>query len=344
MIRKTEIRGRRKQETQRATGKPEPVGAEAERPLKSGVAKPGIAKAGLPPGELLFRSTLCGLALAAGIWAYWPTLLKIGTAWEREPDYSHGYLVIPLAIFFLWMNRKSFPGVASTSLWIPSLLLAISFGIRLFSGAFFYESIDGWSILFWLAGCVGLFFGLPTLRWALPSIGFLFFMIPLPFQMEGFLSLPLQRIATKISCWILQLIGQPAIAEGNTILLGEHHLEVEQACSGLRLFMSILALACAYLIVTRRSWWEKSLLVLSAIPIAIIANSLRIVATGLLYQYASTEAGKRFSHDFAGWVMIPVAAAMFWLVLWYLKTLFIEEDLPDVGISLRRSGSSVAEV
>jgi exosortase len=160
--------------------------------------------------------------------------------------------------------------------------------------------------------------------------------------MEGMLSLPLQKVATKISCWGLQLLGQPAIAEGNTILLGDQHLEVAQACSGLRLFVSILALAFAYLMLVRRTWWEKLLLLASVIPIAIIANSTRIIVTGLLYQFVSSETAKHFSHDFAGWAMIPLAALFFWLVLWYLGKLFHEQLQMDIGSLVRRSDVQAA--
>jgi exosortase len=151
------------------------------------------------------------------------------------------------------------------------------------------------------------------------------------------LSLPLQQIATKASCWTLQLLGQPAIAEGNTIMLGDHRLEVEQACSGLRLFVSILALAFAYLQLVKRRWWEKGLLLISVVPIAIVANAARIVATGLLYEYASTEAAKKFSHDFAGWAMIPFAAALFGAVLWYLRMLVREHEQIALSKLVRRA-------
>ena len=100
--------------------------------------------------------------------------------------------------------------------------------------------------------------------WSLPSIAFLWFMVPLPFRVERWLSLPLQGAATKLSCWILQALGQPALAEGHVILLGDNRLEVEQACSGLRIFVGIVALAFAYAILMRRQWWEKALLLLSA--------------------------------------------------------------------------------
>jgi exosortase len=123
---------------------------------------------------------------------------------------------------------------------------------------------------------------------------------------------------------MLQFLGQPAIAEGNTILLDDYVLEVAQACSGLRMFMAIVALAYVYMVFVKRPWWQKTLLFISLIPIAIIANALRIVLTGLLYRLVSGEAAKAFSHDFAGWVMIPMAALFFGAMLLYLDRLFVE--------------------
>jgi exosortase len=162
-------------------------------------------------------------------------------------------------------------------------------------------------------------------------------MIPLPWRVERWLSLPLQRIATKISSFGLQLLGQPALAEGNTILLGDYQLEVEEACSGLRIFVGIVALAFAYVVIVRRPLWERVLLLASVLPIALVANATRIVATGLLYQWVSGEAAHKFSHDVSGWVMIPFAAALFGLVLWYLDKLVREVELVDVGEIARRA-------
>lgn len=319
--------GRRKQERK----------AESKPSTAIAAAKPSSKPAVLSPRDIQLRFAIGGLVLAAGIYAYWPTLIDIVTAWEREPDYSHGYLVIPAAIYFLWSRRASCP-LASGPGWITGLLLvALSLMIRVFAAAYYFESIDGWSMLLWLAGVVALLFGNAVMLWALPCIAFLFFMIPLPFRIEGMLSLPLQRIATKVSCWMLQLLGQPAIAEANTILIGDHRLEVEQACSGLRLFVSISALAFAYLLLVKRTWWEKVLLIISVVPIAIIANSARIVATGLLYEFASSDAAKKFSHDFAGWAMIPLAAALFALVLWYLGKLFTDREQMELGEVIRKA-------
>ena len=293
-------------------------------------------KVPITPGDIYARLGLGAALLAAGVWAYWPNIREMVRAWEREPDYSHGFLVVPMTLIFLWLRRETFPGFGDGGWLIGSFLLAIAFGVRLFAGAYFFEAVDGWSLVFWVAGCVAILFGSATFHWSWPPIGFLIFMVPLPFRMESLMSMPLQRIATNVSCWTLQVLGQPAIAEGNTILLGEHHLEVEQACSGLRLFMSILALAFAYLILIRRPWWEKSLLLVSVVPIAIVANSARIVATGILYEFVSSDAARRFSHDFAGWAMVPFAAVLFGLVLWYLGKVFPEREEMDLGSMMRR--------
>lgn len=274
--------------------------------------------------------------MPAFVWAYWPTLVNLVAAWNREPDYSHGFFVVPLAAYFLWARRDRFPGVSAGLSWLGLTLIALDVGVRAFGAHYYLEAIDGWSIMLWVGGAVWLFAGWRVLWWSLPSVAFLWFMVPLPFRMERCLSLPLQGAATKLSCWILQGLGQPALAEAHVIVLGDNRLEVEQACSGLRIFVGIFALAFAYSIVMRRSWWEKALLLASAVPIALLANAARIVTTGLLYQYVSGDAAKHFAHDAAGWVMILFAAGLFAIVLWYLSMLVREVELVEVGAVVRR--------
>src|SRR5262249_28968354 len=154
------------------------------------------------------------------------------------------------------------PGLAATSPLLALAFVGMSLVLRFIGGKYFFTFMDGWSIVPWSAGVVAAIGGWPLLRWCLPSLGFLIFMVPLPFRIEGELSAPLQRIATKLSTTALQTLGQPAFDEGNVILLGEERLEVAQACSGLRLFMSVIALTYAYVTIIRRPWWEKVLLAL----------------------------------------------------------------------------------
>ena len=282
-------------------------------------------------GQASWTQLAAGGALVAAVfaWAYLPTLAKLVNAWNSVDDYSHGFFVAPLALYFLWVRRDSFPGLSGRLAWTGLALIIASIAARALGAWGYVEAVDGLSILLWVAGVVWLFGGWRVLRWSSSSIAFLFFMIPLPWGVEQILRLPLQKVAAGMSAWALQLFGQPALREGTTILLGDFSLEVEEACSGLRIFVGIAALAFAFVIVTRRSWWEKLLLLASVLPVALVSNSTRIVVTGLLHQWVSGEAANKFSHDVAGYVMIPFAAGLLALVYWYLNGLTREVDVED---------------
>lgn len=277
-----------------------------------------------------------GLLAAVAAWAYWPTLKEMVAAWEREPDYSHGFLVPPLAAVMLWTRRRQFPGFTQCAVWLGLACLAVWFALRIAAGYLFVDAVDGWSFLIWCLALVLLIGGRPLLAWSWPAIAFLFFMIPLPFKMERLLSLPLQEIAAKASCWVLQLFGQPALREGHTILLGAETLEVEEACSGLRIFVGIVALAFAYAVLMRKVWWEALVLLAAAVPVAIVANVTRIVATGLLYRITEAHGPRQFAHDFAGWAMIPFALCLLAAFVGYLNLLAPKVPVVDVRQALRR--------
>ena len=289
-------------------------------------------------GPVVPRSMLIIAALASAVilvWSYWPTWVSLVTLWEREPDYSHGWFVIPIAAYLLWSFKDSMPPVRSTLSWGGLVMLGCVALLRVFARFAYFDFLDGWTIPLTAIGLAWVFGGKQWAYWALPALGFLFFMIPLPFRIENELSQPLQWIATNASCYTLQLLGQPAIAEGTTILLGDQILEVERACSGLRIFMGVFALAYVYAVLVRRSWWERILLVLAAVPIALISNAARIIATGLCFQWFSGETARHFSHDLAGYVMIVFAAGLFGLTLLYLRWLVQDAQTMDQA-SLQR--------
>jgi len=275
-------------------------------------------------------SLMAGLVtLAAVLWAYWPTILSMAREWESQPDYSHGYLVLPISLVFLWLRRASFPVEGMRSSLFGLAVLFVALALRAAAGLFYLQPLDGWTLPVTVAGAVLLLWGGAVLRWSLPSIAFLWFMVPIPYSAERWLSVPLQWLASQVSAAALLCLGQPAVAEGNTILLGEQRMFVEEACSGLRIFVGIFALAFAFVLFSRWRWWQKALVLAAALPVAIVANVTRIVVTGLLQELASSEAADKFSHDLAGFVMIPFAAALFWLFLVYLGRLFPEvEEMP----------------
>jgi len=278
-----------------------------ELPDRVDLPRRGVSRLGIGAGILL-------LALVG--WCYWPTLVELVRTWDSSPDYSHGYLVIPAAAWFLWLRRDRLPRYHLGPSWWGFTLIGLAACLRLVGARFYLPELDSCSIPIWAAGVCWLFGGWRFMLWASPSLTFLFFMVPLPASIETVLSGQLQALATSMSTWTLQSLGQPAIAEGTTILLGDNILEVERACSGLRMFYGILALAVATIIVTRPRWFVALCLLAAVAPVAILANVIRITTTGFLYEFASSESARRFSHDLAGILMIVLAIGFFLLVLW----------------------------
>ncbi len=202
------------------------------------------------------------------------SLGKIAHDWETKPVYSHGYLVPLFALALLWFRRDQLKSAECSPSWWGIVLIAVAAGLRLAGGYYYFEWFDYISILPMLAGLALLVGGLHTLKWAAPAIGFLFFMLPLPFRVEVGLRTPLQRLGTVASCYTLQTLGLPAYAEGNQIHgITEHPLEVEEACSGLGMMMVFFALCTAVVyLISHRPLWERAFVLLSAAPIAIFAN------------------------------------------------------------------------
>lgn len=284
--------------------------------------------------EKVYNPTfLTGLAvvLAAFGWSYWPVACDLVHIWDHEPDYSHGYLVFPVALYFLWARRGSLPAPSNRLHWGGIALLAFSVAIRAAGSLWYIDAVETWSLPLWIAGVCWLQGGWRLLKWALPSVCFLAFMIPLPFRAEHMLSLPLQRVATKLSCWMLQSLGRPAVAEGNVIFVNDVMLGVAEACSGLRIFISIAALAFVYMVLVKRDWWMKAIIGASVMPIALLTNAVRVVFTALLFEWASSEAAHKFSHDLAGWMMMPVAAGLLGIVSWYVGRLVIDVEAVSPG-------------
>ena len=109
---------------------------------------------------------------------------------------------------------------------------------------------------------------------------------------------------------LLSLTGVPVLREGNVIVLSVMPLEVAEACSGIRSLLSLVTLAIIYGYLMDHRKWVRVVLALSAVPIAVAANSFRIVGTGLLVQYWDPEKAEGFFHSFSGWLIFVVSLIM----------------------------------
>ncbi len=266
------------------------------------------------------------LAVALG-WVFWPSLTAMAGRWT-DAEYSHGYFVPVFAAYLLWAGRKQLAAGPLTPSWWGLPVLAVGLALR-FAGTFIYfDWLTTAALLPCLAGVVLLVGGWRALRWSWVAVAFLVFMVPLPFRVETALSHPLQTVATNASTYALQTLGFATFAEGNVIRLGEVRIGVVEACSGLSMLLIFLALATAMVLVIRRPPFDKAVILASAIPVAIVANVIRITVTGILHKTAGQKLADLVFHDLAGWLMMPLALALLWAELrllgWVLQPVTVK--------------------
>lgn len=283
----------------------------------------------VPLRDLLKRpGTVISLLLVfcAFAWAYRGAADHLFHRWNAEPEYSHGFFVPAFSLVLLWLRWEMVDPVRlQGTLWGLPLIL-IGGGMRLASAYLYYDLLDPLSLLPSVAGLTLFLGGWHALRWAWPSIVYLIFMIPLPGIFAGALSTRLQGIATTASVYVLQVIGFPATARGNVIGLTTGELEVAQACSGLRMLIVFFATSTAVAFLAERRLWEKLVVLASAVPIALISNVIRIVATGVAQEWYGTEFATGVFHDQAGYVMMPLALVLLWIELNLLDLLVAERS------------------
>jgi len=245
---------------------------------------------------------------------YWRVVPGMVADWSNDPNYSHGFLVPLIAGYFVWQKwpqLKSLsvrPSNSGVLVVIASLLLLI-FG---FAGTEYFSMRS--SLVFLLVGVALYWFGWAVLKELSLPLGFLLFMVPLPYIVYDALAFPLKLLVARFSVNVLKMIGIAVIREGNIIIFPQTVLEVADACSGLRSLMSLLALAVAYAFFSQRSNIKRLIMVFSAIPIAIITNMFRVIVTGILAQYYGAAAAEGFFHEFAGMAVFALAMLLLFLL------------------------------
>lgn len=244
------------------------------------------------------------------IWLYFPVLLLLVKEWWKDPNFSHAFAVPLFSLHLLIGRRQHLQLIVRKPSWWGLLIVAFSMAMLILGelGAEIFSSRI--SVLFLIFGLTVLFAGWSYMRALLFPWAFLFFMIPIPAIVINQVTIPLQILSSKLAAGALPLFGVPVLREGNVINLPAMPLEVAEACSGIRSLIALTALAVMYGQVTERSHSIRLMLAVAAIPIAICANSLRIIGTGLLVQYWTPEAAKGFFHSFSGWLIFLVSLGM----------------------------------
>ena len=282
----------------------------------------------VPAAKKLWQGLAISFAIA---FAYATVLVKLFRDWWNDENYSHGLLIPFIIGYILWTQRDKL-GRTSVN---PTLLLgggAILFALfSLWAGVAGAELYtQRLSLILLIIGITLYFWGFKLLQLLLVPLTLLFLAMPIPTIVFNKIAFPLQLFASRCAVWSMSVLGIPVLRQGNIIELkplnsvDTKKLEVVEACSGIRSLMTLLTLAVVFAYFThtppsdatggkrfgwlRSYWfWRSAIIVLSAVPIAILTNAFRVSGTGVLAHYYGTAVADGFFHSFSGWAIYIVA-------------------------------------
>jgi exosortase len=251
-------------------------------------------------------TVIVALVLAI-LWLYAGVVAGLVAQWRHDESYSHGFLVVPFAAYVAWTRRDALRRAPSSSTLGGLALLAISLLI-LTAGKLGSELfLTRLSLIGVLAGSIAFVWGPAHLRILAFPLACLLFMVPLPAIIFNQLTFPLQLIASTIGEGIIRACGIPVLREGNVLQLPSRALEVAEACSGIRSLTSLMMFAVVLGHFSQQRTAIRVLIALAAIPLAIVANAMRVAGTGIASEWISPAAADGFLHMFSGLAMFAIA-------------------------------------
>lgn len=251
-----------------------------------------------------------GLVLSALVLVYWTVIRGLIDAWSTDDNYSHGFFIVPLALYFAWERRARIaaapvqPSLFGALVVAGSLFLLVAgmLGAELF--------LSRVSIIGTIAGAILFLFGWPMLRIVFFPLAFLLLMVPLPAIIFNKIAFPLQLLASHVGEYSISSLDIPILREGNVLILANATLEVAEACSGIRSLISLITLGIVFGYFVDHRVWVRTVIALSAIPVAILANGLRVASAGVAAHNYGTAGVEGLFHEFSGWVVFVIAFLM----------------------------------
>ena len=246
---------------------------------------------------------------------YWRVFQRLIQDWIVDGNYSHGWLIVPLAGYFAWERREKLRATPIRPSWFGLVVLVGSIFVLLaglYGSEFFITRI---SLLGTIAGTVLFLFGWKHLRILAFPIAFLILMIPIPAIVLNKIAFPLQLFASRVGESAISAANIPVLREGNVLVLASTTLEVAEACSGIRSLVSLITLGLIYGYFADSRTWVRVVIVASTIPIAILANGARVAGTGMAAHWIGPQAAEGFFHEFSGWALFLVAFVMMLIIL-----------------------------
>lgn len=277
---------------------------------------------GLSAREVRERQTSIAYAAITSALAFvvfGPVLYYMFQHWGAVEDYSHGFLVGPLAIYFAWERRGDLRRAPIRPSWWGLLPLTLGL-LALMTGRLGVE-LTAMRVAFVLTiiGLQLLLLGRDVFKILAFPLLFLFLMVPLPQSLVNVVAFPLQLIASDFAVGSLHLFGVPALREGNIIHLANTQLLVAEACAGLRSLMALGTLAVVFAYFFRKNLLERIFIVVSAIPIAILVNAFRVALTGHLAHRFGAGVAEGVIHQTEGFFTFALAFGLLLLEAWLLS-------------------------
>lgn len=247
------------------------------------------------------------------------------TAWAL-PEYSHGPLIPVLSLLLFLRQLKEFPinNGAIRDRWVGVFVIMFALVFGTMGKLANISDIVAYATIFWVGGILLISFGWKTGKHFWPPVVHLVYMLPLPGVLYYKMSTWLQFISSEMGVWFLQLMSVPVFLDGNIIDLGVLKLHVAEACSGLRYLFPILSFSYIFAVLYKGPMWHKAVLLISAAPITILMNSVRIAVAGVIVNVYGVEWLEGFSHFFEGWVIFMVCIILLFILAWGL--LFFQKD------------------
>jgi exosortase len=254
------------------------------------------------------RHAQSALIILAGIvWVYGGVLSSLARQWASDDNYSHGFLIVPLAVFCAWERRHLLREAEARS--HPAGLALLLFSLLVFAAGVLAAELflTRISLVGVVAGALLWVWGPAYVRVLAFPLALLPLMIPLPAVVFNQIAFPLQLLASRVGEAAVAAAGIPVVREGNVLELPNITLAVAEACSGIRSLISLITLAVALAYFTEQRPWARALVIASALPIAIAANAARVAGTGLASYWIGARAAEGFFHAFSGWLMFGAA-------------------------------------
>lgn len=260
-------------------------------------------------------------------------------AWQL-PEYSHGPLIPILSLLLFLRQLREFPADPGPkrNRWIGVCVILAAIFLGTLGRLSNISDLVAYATIIWVGGILLVSFGWQTGKHFWPPVLHLVYMLPLPGVVYYKLSTSLQYISSELGVWFLQILSVPVFLEGNIIDLGVLKLHVAEACSGLRYLFPILSFSYIFAVLYRGPMWHKAVLLLSAAPITVLMNSVRIAVAGLLADRLGIEWLEGFTHFFEGWVIFILCILLLFLLAWLMLFLHPQKLRLTEALDLETDG------